>query len=208
MSDTLGRLFLRMVLHLISARSELAKLVRNKGNASMRSVEELCLACGMCCDGTLFDNVRFDADEDTEALRQRGLPVKQSRAKVPVAFFKQPCRALCDDLKCSVYADRPRQCRSFECGVYKDLEAGKRSLKTALRLVKRTRAKANKARRLLREMGEMDERSSIGLRLRRIQRTLETGGIDPSAAEAFSELGLAMHQLDLLAHRHFYTEET
>lgn len=170
-------------------------------------MEELCLACGMCCDGTLFDNVRFGPTENAESLKKKGLPIKVSRAKEPVAFFKQPCGALCDDLKCQVYADRPRQCRSFECAVYKELAAGDVGFESALRLVKRTRAKAKKARRLLLELGEKDERSSLGLRLRRVQRRLEAGELDASAGDAFAELGLVMHQLDLLAHESFYTED-
>ena len=173
----------------------------------MRAEEILCLACGMCCDGTLFDNVRFGSDEDSSGLKARGLPVRRSRAKQPAAYFKQPCQALCEDMKCRVYADRPQQCRSFECGVFKALRAGSVTLDPALRLVKRTRAKANKVRGLLRELGEEDERSSLGLRLRRVQRQLSAGELDPSAGEAFAELGLAMHQLDLVAHQRFYTEE-
>ncbi|MBK1877622.1 YkgJ family cysteine cluster protein [Pelagicoccus mobilis] len=169
--------------------------------------EQLCLACGMCCDGTLFDNVRFGPDESTDDLKALGMPVKRSRAKVPVAFFKQPCRALCGDLKCKVYQDRPQQCRSFECGVFKELAAGETSLESALRVVKKARRKADQARRLLRKMGEEDERSSLGLRLRRVQRQIDSGMIDASAAEAFADLGLVMHQLDLLAHERFYTEE-
>ncbi|MDQ8180052.1 YkgJ family cysteine cluster protein [Pelagicoccus sp. SDUM812005] len=174
---------------------------------SVNAGEELCLACGMCCDGTLFDNVRLGADEDAAAVKALGLPVRFSRAKVPVAFFRQPCRALGADCTCSVYANRPAQCRSFECGVFKAAESGDIGYESAHRLVKQARKRAERARKLLRKMGERDEGLSLGARFRRVQRWVESGEVDAAAGETFAALGLAMHQLDLLAHRKFYTEE-
>ncbi len=161
----------------------------------------------MCCDGSLFDNVRLGPSEDAEELKALGLPVKLSRAKVPVPFFRQPCRALQSDCTCKVYAGRPAQCRSFECGVFKDAEAGRITQDAALRLVKQARRKADKVRRLLAKLGDTDETLSLGSRFRRTQRRLESGGIDAAAGDAFAELGLAVHKLDLLAHEKFYTEE-
>jgi len=161
----------------------------------------------MCCDGTLFDNVQFEPGEDAQKMKELGLPVKLSRAKVPVAFFRQPCRALQSDCSCRVYADRPVQCRSFECGVFKDAQAGEINYEAALRLVKQAKRKADKVRRLLRKLGETDERLSLGARFRRAQRRLETGMADGAAADTFADLGLASHQLDLLAHKKFYTSE-
>lgn len=173
----------------------------------MDSAEELCLSCGMCCDGSLFDNVHLAPEEDSEAYASMELPVKWSRAKVPKAFFRQPCRALCDDMTCRVYSERPSQCRRFECGVFKACSLGALSYEKAARLVGRAKSKAKKVRRLLREMDCPEEALSIGARFRRIQRRLNAGKIDADQAEVFADLGLAVHQLDLLAHQYFYTEE-
>lgn len=172
-----------------------------------RTGETLCLACGMCCDGSLFDNVRLAQGESVKTFKGMGLPVKLSRAKEPVAFVRQPCPALCENLECQVYKERPLQCRSFECQVYKDLIADDLSLEAALRVVKQGRRKAERIRKLLRKMGECDEGLSIGKRFKRIQRRLESGRMDEDDGEAFAELGLAMHQFDLFAHKRFYTTE-
>lgn len=172
----------------------------------MDTGEQLCLACGMCCDGSLFDNVQLEKGEDRETVKSLGLPVKLSRAKAPIAFFRQPCRMLCDDLTCKVYTNRPNQCRSFECDVFKKMQAGSLPMESALRLVKQGKRKAERIRKLLRKMGCTDEKSSIGMRFRRMQRRVESGDVDYEMAEHFSELGLAVHQFDLLAHKKFYTE--
>ena len=171
----------------------------------MKSGEQLCLACGLCCDGTLFDNVRLGADDDAKELKALGLPVLTSGAKPPVAFFRQPCTALCTDRTCRVYVDRPGQCRAFECGVLKDAEAGRIDSAAALRLVKQAGRRAGKVRRLLRALGDTDEHRSLTERFRDTQQRMESGTADERATHTFAELSLAVHQFNLLAHEKFYT---
>ena len=172
---------------------------------NVKSGQQLCLACGLCCDGALFDNVQLGPQDDAQKLRALGLPVAVSRAKSPITHFLQPCAALCADRTCRAYADRPAQCRNFECGVYKNLEANRITFVAALRSVQKGRRQADQVRRLLRRLGDTDEHRSLSDRFRRTQRRLESGGADASAGAAFAELGLAMHRLHLLAHKTFYT---
>jgi Fe-S-cluster containining protein len=172
----------------------------------VNSGEQLCLACGLCCDGTLFDNVHLGPGDDAKKLKALGLPVSVSRSVTPIAHFRQPCAALCTDRTCRVYADRPLQCRVFECGVFKDAQAGRITFAAALRLVKKARQRADNVRRLLRKLGDTDEHRSMSERFRRMQRRLESGIADKAAADTFAELGLAVHSLNLLAHEKFYTK--
>jgi hypothetical protein len=74
--------------------------------------EDLCLSCGLCCDGSLFWAV----------------PVGQGEG-VPVALdaegrLRQPCA--CFDGSCSIYAERPAACRAFNCRVLQTVQAGRR----------------------------------------------------------------------------------
>jgi Fe-S-cluster containining protein len=160
----------------------------------------------MCCDGTLFDNVQLGLSDDVKKIKALGLPVTITRARTPVVQFRQPCMALCADRSCRVYADRPMQCRTFECGVFKDVQAGRMTFAAALRLVKRVRRKAENIRRLLRLLGDADEQRPLGDRFHRTQLRLQSGATDEAAAHTFSELGLAMHQFNLLAHKKFYSK--
>lgn len=171
----------------------------------VQAVEQLCLACGLCCDGTLFDHVQLKAEDDAARLKSLGLPVAATRTKTPVIRFSQPCAALCADCTCRLYADRPRQCREFECGVYKKVQAGRISFATALGLVKKARRQAAKIRRLLRALGYTDEARPLAERFRRTQRRMESTITDEAANHTFAELGLAVHRLNLLAHDKFYT---
>jgi Fe-S-cluster containining protein len=167
--------------------------------------EQLCLNCGLCCDGTLFDGVQLEPDENAGKLKSLGLPVKVSRGKAPVTRFPQPCAALCTDRTCRLYQARPKQCRIFECGVYKDLHAGRTTLAAALRLVRSARRRADKIRRLIRELGETDDFRSLGERFHRLQEHMEHGSPDQADLAKFADLSLDVHRLKLQAHARFYT---
>lgn len=76
----------------------------------------LCLTCGLCCDGTMFENVELSAGE-AERLEGR-VWLSEDRN-----FLEQGCRAL-EGCKCGVYEDRPQKCREFSCFFLSSLEAG------------------------------------------------------------------------------------
>lgn len=171
----------------------------------MKPAEQLCIACGLCCDGTLFDLVKLERGDDAAKLKALGLPISVSRGKTPVARFPQPCAAFCADRTCRVYAGRPWQCRTFECQLLKDAKAGRISFAAAAPLVKQARRHADRIRRLLRALGDTDEHRALGERFHRTSERLEAGGADEAAKATFADLSLAVHRLKLLAHDRFYT---
>lgn len=172
----------------------------------MKSGEQLCRACGLCCDGTLFDLVKLERGDDAGKLKALGLPVTLSRGKTPVARFPQPCSALCEDRTCRLYAARPWQCRTFECRLFKDAKAGQTTFAAALPLVKQARRRADQVRRLLRELGDADEHRALGERCHRTSERIESGHADEAAKATFADLSLALHRLKLLLHDRFYIQ--
>ncbi len=171
----------------------------------MTPSEQLCLACGLCCDGSLFDGVQLEPGDDPTKLKALGLPVTFSRGRNPVARFPQPCKALCADRTCQVYANRPGQCRIFECGVLKEMKADRTTPAAALRLVRKARRQADQVRRLLHELGDRDHHRALGERFHRMQCRLEAEATDEPTRALFADLSLAVHRLKLLAHDKFYT---
>lgn len=172
----------------------------------MKSGEQLCRACGLCCDGTLFDLVKLERGDDAGKLKALGLPVATSRGKTPVARFPQPCSALCEDRSCRLYAERPWQCRTFECRLFQEAKAGQITFAAALPLVQHARRRADKVRRLLRELGDKDEHRALGERFHRTSERLESGNADETAKAKFADLSLAVHRLKLLLHDRFYIQ--
>lgn len=92
----------------------------------------LCLACGFCCDGTLFNRV---------PLLEAEVPTLKVRLEVVEGqhHARQPCPAL-DGTACRVYSERPLTCRRYRCLLLEAHEATEVSLAGAVSIVEQTRA--------------------------------------------------------------------
>ena len=170
----------------------------------------------MCCDGTLFKDVEFQPGDDAarEAMQaikvepgaasRRTRPANDARA---ILKLPQPCAALCSDLRCRIYAGRPSRCRAFECRLLIAVGDRTQDFSAALKIIRQTRQVADKARRLLRALGDHDEQLPLSRRFRRMRRQCEASALremSETAAGHYAELTLAIHQLQLLLQREFY----
>ncbi len=99
-----------------------------------RERSDLCLACGLCCQGVLHDLVPLDEDELTSAHKLR-LPVVESPLRLA---FRLPCPRL-DDRRCTVYPERPRTCQSYACDLLRAYGAGEVDEETALDRIRQVR---------------------------------------------------------------------
>ncbi|EYF02417.1 YkgJ family cysteine cluster protein [Chondromyces apiculatus] len=102
---------------------------------------DVCLACGLCCTGLLFDLAPLEEPELPLAGRLQ-LPVVQT----PVYdAFRLPCPQQ-QGAKCGVYLMRPNVCGSYACGLLQRYTAGEVPLVEALERVARIRTAASDLR--------------------------------------------------------------
>jgi hypothetical protein len=172
-------------------------------NADTAMTDALCLACGLCCNGVIFANVRLQPGDDAERLQSLGLPVRPPRAVRQPPFVSQPCAAL-EDCRCRVYADRPQHCRQFECVLFKSVAAGRTQPAEALRIIGAARDRADKVRCLLRALGDTDEHVALSARFRRTSTRLKATELSEETADTYGQLTLAVHDLNLLLSEAFY----
>lgn len=124
----------------------------------MNAIDQLCPNCGLCCDGVLFADVELRAGDDAARLAQLGLAVaKKGRRKLA---FAQPC-ACFDGKYCEVYRERPGQCRLFECGLLKKVNAGKMKVESAVKTISEAKTLAEQVRALLRAFGKSPDRQAM-----------------------------------------------
>lgn len=172
-------------------------------HVAAKFVAQLCPNCAMCCNGVLFKDVELQRGDLAAKLKSLGLPIAKSRG----AKFPQPCAALAGG-NCRIYGDRPVRCRDFDCALLQSVAAGQTEVAAALRVIRQTRERADRVRRWLRELGNTNEHSALSLRFRRTQRRLESLHLDDDTAEIFGQLTLAVHDLNLILHGHFYPRAT
>ena len=121
--------------------------------------------------------------------------------------FKQPCAAHAG-CRCRIYPERPQYCREFECVLLKSVKAGQTQPGAALGIIRAAHQRAEKVRRLLRELGDSNETVALGARFRRMARRLEKVGLDEPTADTYAQLTLAVHDLNLLLSQAFYPGES
>jgi Fe-S-cluster containining protein len=147
----------------------------------MNAIDQLCPNCGLCCDSTLFADVELRAGDDAKRLAKLGLSLeKKGRSKLA---FAQPC-ACFDGKFCGIYADRPKRCRTFECGLLKKVGDEEMSAGAALKKIAGAKILAGKVRELLRSLGEKNERLALTKRYAQAM----SAPVDLSALENDSEL--------------------
>ncbi len=124
----------------------------------MNGIEKLCPNCGLCCDSTLFADVELRTGDDPQRLAKLGLTVLQ-KTKTKLAFA-QPC-ACFDGKYCKIYAERPKRCQLFECGLLKRVESGELAAGAALKKISEAKKRAATVRELLRQSGQCDEQMAL-----------------------------------------------
>jgi len=124
----------------------------------MTGIEQLCPSCGLCCDSTLFADVELRASDKPARLSKLGLTlIKKTKT---VTAFHQPC-ACFDGKLCTIYAERPKRCGLFVCGLLKRVDAGGMTAGAALKKILTAKRQAEKVRELLHSLGQQDEQMAL-----------------------------------------------
>jgi len=163
------------------------------------AASRLCLSCGLCCDGTLFQIVRMQPEDSPAKLAALGL---RMRHRAEEYWMEQPCAAL-KRLCCTVYDQRPMRCRKFHCQQLTRLAGGEIDEGDALVLIADTRRLADRVRQLLAESGYREDGAPLQEQFDRVTSTRVDADLEPELAETRQHLETAMRDLKLRLAREF-----
>jgi uncharacterized protein len=133
----------------------------------MNSIDQLCPSCGLCCDSTLFADVELRASDKSARLSKLGLTLVRKAKNITA--FNQPC-ACFDGKLCKIYAERPKRCGLFECGLLKKVEAGDLTPPAALKKIIAAKKMAEQIRKRLRLLGQHQETMALTHRYAEVMR--------------------------------------
>ena len=162
-------------------------------------VSQLCPACGLCCNGVLFGDVELQRGDDSKRLAELGMALFRKGRK---ECFNQPC-ACFDGKWCHIYAERPTRCRTFECALLKQVQAGKIRVAAALKSIAEARSQAGAVRKLVCELGHTDESVPLNRRYAAVAAEPIDLATDDQRVERRSELMLSVDKLVKLLERDF-----
>ena len=94
----------------------------------------VCLTCGLCCDGTFLKRVQLE--EGDEASR---LSLFQITSVAGTCYFQLPCFAFDQKKGCRIYDVRPIKCRNYSCKLLLLLIKKEISSQSAIALIEQTK---------------------------------------------------------------------
>lgn len=125
------------------------------------SLNDLCLACGLCCVGVVHTRVLLAADELSLAHK---LELQVAEFEEGLGF-QLPCPQYCDD-RCAAYQQRPRACVNYQCELLQRCWKGEVTVEDALSLVAQAKRMLNQLR------ARWPERASTPLTFDTLRRLL------------------------------------
>lgn len=138
--------------------------------------QEICVACGLCCDGSWYRHAVL-VDAELERTEAAGFEVVSRDGE---SFMTLPCPKFCGG-KCSIYEQwRPNVCSRYRCGLLKRHQSGSVSKDEALKVVQ-------EAKKLFGELREIapDMKGLLGSEAQEMleARALSAGklGLSPAA---------------------------
>jgi Fe-S-cluster containining protein len=104
-------------------------------DSAISLASRLCLACGMCCNGTVYDDARLEAEEVPAAAAAGFSTCQPATGGVGFAL---PCHYL-DGKACTIYEQwRPDVCSSYFCSLQERAASGECTEAEALELIATT----------------------------------------------------------------------
>lgn len=99
-------------------------------SAARHRMADICIDCGLCCNGALFGHFEV-TEKEVGALNRAQVRVVEREGRITGC---QPCAALTRQ-GCSIYQQRPAVCATYRCDLLVRLESGAVSTADALRTV-------------------------------------------------------------------------
>jgi len=111
-----------------------AHITHESATDRTRGGSELCLACGLCCNGALHVNVNV-RPEHLRVVRTLGLMVEKTDRGFE---FRLPCPLYQKD-RCSAHPHHPPTCQAYRCALLQKHEEGDVTLQDSLAIVRTAR---------------------------------------------------------------------
>lgn len=162
----------------------------------MNESTNICLSCGICCDGTLIGFVQLSQEEAPEI--RAIMEIEQEKGQ---AFFLHPCKKFCDG--CTIYSKRPKQCASFECGLLKSVEKKELPFNSAVEMINEVKLKRVEIEEKLAALEIGLQSQSFYFKMIELEKILQKEKAGLSFTSNHQDLLLQLQYLDNLVSRNF-----
>lgn len=151
----------------------------------------ICLSCGLCCDGTLIGHVQLNREEIPSLKGLMDIEDENGNG-----FFLQPCSNYCDG--CTIYSDRPKQCASFNCELLNSVEQHEIDFNSALESINEVKQLKIVIERKVIELQLELKSLSFHFKMVELNSLLKKKMTESHLTSDYLELNKSLQQLDRL----------
>ena len=162
----------------------------------MSDPSNICLSCGLCCDGTLIGFVQLQEDE-IPAIKE----LMEIEEVNDTGFFLHPCKKYCNG--CTIYENRPRNCDKFNCGLLKSVQQKELSFESAVETIDIVKQKKISIEKRFTELKIELKSPSFYFKMVELKKVLEKIKVESSLTKEHLELISDLEQLDILLSKKF-----
>lgn len=163
----------------------------------MSEPTNICLACGLCCDGTLIGFVQLESAELSSVRKLMEIEETDQNG-----MFFLPCNEIgCNG--CNVYSQRPKACRNFECGVLKSVEKKELSFDKATEVIEVVKQKKVAIEKLVATLQIELQSKSFHFKTLELKKLLRKDKSELSLSKNHQELKLELEELEKLLSKSF-----
>ena len=156
----------------------------------------ICLPCGICCDGTLIGFVELDREEIPALTKIMDIEEEDGKG-----FILQPCNSFSD--KCNIYLDRPKQCAKFNCGLLKSVEQNELEFDSAIEIVKEIKQRKKAIEKKLATLPIKLKSQSFYFKMVELNILLKKNNSESSSTQSHIELTTDLNNLNNLLLKNF-----
>ena len=156
----------------------------------------ICLACGLCCDGTLIGFVQVSHDE-LPAIKEL-MAVEEASSD---GVFIQPCSKYCDG--CTIYSQRPKQCASYDCELLKSFQQKELDYTSAIEIIEEAKQRKRAIEEKLALLPIKLQSQSFYFQMAELEKLYQKNEHALASTQAFKDLITDIKQLDDLLSKKF-----
>ena len=163
----------------------------------MSDPTNICLSCGLCCDGTLIGFVQLESEELSPVRKLMEIEKTGENG-----MFFLPCNELgCNG--CNIYSQRPKACRNFECGVLKSVEKKELSFDNATEVIDVVKQKKIAIEKHVAKLQIELQSKSFHFKMLELKKLLRKDKSELSLSQHQQELMLELEELEKLLSKSF-----
>ena len=163
----------------------------------MSDPTNICLSCGLCCDGTLIGFVQLESEELSSVRKLMEIEETEENG-----MFFLPCNKLgCNG--CNIYSQRPKACRNFECGVLKSVEKKELSFDKATEVIAVVKQKKIAIEKHVATLQIELQSKSFHFKMLELKKLLRKDKSELSLSQSHQELKLELEELEKLLTKSF-----